>query len=186
MTPCIQLGTTHPCNPPHYGVWVNLHFFMCIYKHCFLPMLLVFAMKCCTKIPFPLPHNHYCCLLPSPVCLPHLLICTCLISSPIACPPLSVLCWCLLLFFFQYFWYMLHLFVTPFWIVCVYYCMYAIIQMLIENIFNMLLAPAHNIFILLATFLAWLCTTVTCQPIELESCWKPSKDTGCLLVWVFF
>ena len=49
MTPCIWLGTTHPCNPPNYGLWVNLHFFMCIYKHCFLPMLLVFAMKCCTK-----------------------------------------------------------------------------------------------------------------------------------------
>ena len=59
----------------------------------------VFAMKCCTKMPCPLPHNHYCCLLPSPVCLPHLLICTCLISSPIACPPLSVLCWCLLCIF---------------------------------------------------------------------------------------
>jgi len=69
---------------------------MYIYKHCFLPMLLVFATKCCTKMPCPLPHNHYCCLLPSPVCLPHLLIYTCLISSLIACPPSSVLCWCLL------------------------------------------------------------------------------------------
>jgi len=50
VTPCIWLGTTYPCNPPNYGLWVNLHFFMmCIYKHCFLPMLLVFAMKCCTK-----------------------------------------------------------------------------------------------------------------------------------------
>ena len=30
-------------------------------------MLLVFAMKCCTKMPScPLPHNHYCCLLLSP------------------------------------------------------------------------------------------------------------------------
>ena len=91
MTPCIWLGTTHPCNPPNYGLWVNLLFFMmCIYKHCFLLMLLVFAMKCCTKTPCPLPHNHYCCLLSSPICLPHLLICTCLISSPIACPPSSV------------------------------------------------------------------------------------------------
>ena len=80
---------------------------MCICKHCFLPMLLVFTMKCCTKMPCPLPHNHYCCLLSSPVCLPHLLICTCLISSPIVCPP-------------SYFWYMLHFFVTPFWIVCVH------------------------------------------------------------------
>jgi len=71
---------------------------MCIYKHCFLPMLLVSAMKCCTKMLCPLPHNHYCCLLPSPICLPHLFICTCLISSPIACPPSSVLCWCLLCF----------------------------------------------------------------------------------------
>ena len=50
MTSCIWLGTTHPCNPPNYGLWINLHYFMmCIYKHCFLPMLLVFAMKCCTK-----------------------------------------------------------------------------------------------------------------------------------------
>jgi len=75
-----------------------LHFFMmCIYKHCFPPMLLVFlfAMKCCTEMPCPLPHNHYCCMLPSPICLPHLFICTCLISLPIACPPSSVLCWCL-------------------------------------------------------------------------------------------
>jgi len=101
VTPCIWLGTTHPCNPPNYGLWVNLLFFMmCICKHCFPPMLLVFAMKYCTKMPCPLPHNHYCCLLSSPVCLPHLLICTCLISSPIACPPSSVLCWCLLRFFY--------------------------------------------------------------------------------------
>jgi len=112
------LGTTHPCNPPHYRLWVNLHFFMvCIYKHCFLPMLFVFAMKCCTKMPCPLPHNHYCCLLSSPIRLPHLLICTCLISSPIACPPSSVLCWCLL-FFFNYFCDMLHFFMTPFWLIC--------------------------------------------------------------------
>ena len=60
-----------------------------------------FAMKCCTKMPCPLPHNHFCCLLSSPICLPHLLICTCLIVSPIACPPSSVLCWCLLRFFFD-------------------------------------------------------------------------------------
>jgi len=89
--------------PWYYGLWVNQDFFtMCIYKHCFLPMLLVFAMKCCTKVPCPLPHKHYCCSLPSPVCLPHLLICTCLISSPIACPPSSMLCWCLLCFFSWY------------------------------------------------------------------------------------
>ena len=72
---------------------------LCIYKHCFLPMLLVFAMKCCTKMPCHLPYDHYCFLLPSAISLPHLLICTCLISSPIPCPPSSVLCWCLLCFF---------------------------------------------------------------------------------------
>ena len=70
MTPCIWLRTTHPCNPPNYGRWVNLLFFMmCIYKHCFPPMLLVLAVKCCTKMPCPLPHNHYCCLLSSPIML---------------------------------------------------------------------------------------------------------------------
>jgi len=100
MHPVVQLGTTQtPCNPPNYGLWVNLLFLMCIYKHSFPPILLVFSMKCYTKMPCPLPHKYYCCLLSSPICLPHLLICTCLISSPIACPPSSVLCWCLLHFF---------------------------------------------------------------------------------------
>ena len=103
--------------PPNYGLWVNLLFFMmCIYKDCFPPMLLVFVMICCTKMPCPLPHNHYCCLLSLPICLPHLLICTCLISSPIACPPSSVLCCGL----FRFFCYMLHFFVTLFWLVCVH------------------------------------------------------------------
>jgi len=82
-------------------------------------MLLVFAMKCCTKMLCPLPHNHYCYSLPSPVCLLHLLVCTCFISSPIACPPSSVLCW-YLLFLFSYFCDMLHFFVSPFWLVCVH------------------------------------------------------------------
>ena len=50
-------------------------------------------------MPCPLPHNHYCCLLSSHICLPHLLICTCLISSPIACPPSSVLCFIYIYFF---------------------------------------------------------------------------------------
>ena len=98
---------------------------MCIYKHCFLPMLLVFAMKCCTTMPCPLPHNHYCCLLPSPIsiCLPHLLICTSLISSPIACLPsgiIMIICVMLMSIAFFYFCYMLHFFVTPFWLVCVH------------------------------------------------------------------
>ena len=107
MTPCIWLGTTRPCNPPNYGLWVKLFLFMlCIYKHCLPSLLPVSAMKCCTTMPCPLPHNHYCWLLSSPMCLPHLLICTCHISSPIACPPSSVLCWCLLRFFL-YFWYVL-------------------------------------------------------------------------------
>ena len=46
-------------------------------------MLLVFAMKCCTKC------LSLCLITIIAACLPHLLICTCLISSPIACPPSS-------------------------------------------------------------------------------------------------
>ena len=68
-----QLETKVHKHPPHYGLWINLYFFtMCIHKHCFLPVLLGFAMKCCNRMPCPLPHNHYCCSFPSPVCLPHL------------------------------------------------------------------------------------------------------------------
>jgi len=79
----------------NYGPWVIFYFFkVCMYKHCFLPLLLV--MKCCVKMHCSRPHNPYCCSRPSPMCLLHLLICTCINSSPIACPPSSVLCWCLL------------------------------------------------------------------------------------------
>jgi len=51
-----------------------------------------------------LPHNAYCCSLPSLMCMLHLLICTCINSSPIACPPSSVLCWCLLCFLWKWLW----------------------------------------------------------------------------------
>jgi len=70
-------------------------------------MLLVFAMKCCSKIikclalcSASLPD--YCCLLPSPVCLPHLLICTRLISSPIDCLP-TIICVMLVSIVFLFF-----------------------------------------------------------------------------------
>ena len=123
VTPCIWLGTTHPCNPPNYGLWVNLLFFMmCIYKHYFPPMLLVFAMKCCTKMPCPLPHNHYCCLLSSPICLPHLLICTCLISSPIACPPSCVMLMSIA-FFFPFLIYATFLCDSILDCLCIYFCL---------------------------------------------------------------
>ena len=90
VTPCIWLETTHTCNPPHYGLWVILYFFtICMYKHCFLPLLLVFVVKCCVKMYCSLPHNPYCCSLPSPAhlhmyqffthCLPTI-ICVMLLS----------------------------------------------------------------------------------------------------------
>ena len=87
-------------------------------------LLLVFIMKC-DKMPCSLPHNHYCCSfpLPSPVCLPHLLICTCLNSSPIAFPPSSVLCWCLLRFFFVFgcIFYVFFFFLSVVWYLMLYF-----------------------------------------------------------------
>jgi len=63
-------------------------------------MLLVFAMNCCTKMHCPLLINITAAyFLHSPVCLPHLLICRCLISSPNDCPPSCVM----LMFFFSSF-----------------------------------------------------------------------------------
>jgi len=74
----------------HYGLWVNLLFFMmCIYKHCFPPMLLVFAMNCCTSLALCLISTTAACFLHLYACLT-CSICTCLTSSPIACPPSSV------------------------------------------------------------------------------------------------
>jgi len=86
----------YPCNWPHYGLWINLHFFMiCMYKHCFLSLSLVSVMKC-VKMYCYLPHNPL--LLASFTCSSvHV---TTLQSSPIGCPATSsVLCWCLLCFF---------------------------------------------------------------------------------------
>jgi len=146
VTPCIWLGTTHSCNPPNYGLLVNLLFFMmCICKHCFPPMLLlVFAMKCCNKMPCPLPHNHYCCLLSSPICLPHLLICICLISSPTACPPSSVLCWCLLRLFFLFFFYI--------------FVIYA--AFLCDSILDCLCTYFWLLLFLAAKLLSWWCLSI--------------------------
>ena len=113
MTPCIWLGTTHPCNPPHYGLWVNLYFFtMCIYKNCLLPMLLVFAMKCCNKMLCPLPHNHYCCSLPSPVHLymPHLFT---------HCLPTSICV--MLMFFFLCIFFIFVICYISLWFICFVY-----------------------------------------------------------------
>ena len=76
-------------------------------------MPLVFAMKCCTKMPCPLPHNHCCCLILSPylmlaspahLYMPHLLT---------HCLP-TIICVMLMSIVFFYFCYMLHFFVTPF------------------------------------------------------------------------
>jgi len=61
-----------------------------MYEHCFLPLLPVFVMKCCVLMHCSLPHNPYCCSLPSPMCMLHLLICTYLNSSSIACTPAYV------------------------------------------------------------------------------------------------
>jgi len=48
FTVVIWLETTHTCNPPHYGLWVILYFFLiCVYKLCFLPLLLVFCNERC-------------------------------------------------------------------------------------------------------------------------------------------
>jgi len=86
--------TTHKRSNRKTGIFLAV----CMYKHRFLPVLLVFVIKC-VKMYFSLPHDPYRCLLPSPVCLHHLLICTCINSSPIACPPSSVLLrWCILCF----------------------------------------------------------------------------------------
>ena len=113
----------HATHPTIWSVGKStfLHDVYLAYKHCFLPMLLVFAMKCCTKMPCPLPHNHYCCLLPSPIyaCL------TCSSVHASSLHPLLAhhyLCYfdvyCVF-FIFSYFCYMLHFFVAPFWLVCV-------------------------------------------------------------------
>ena len=77
-----------------------------IYKHCFLPMLLFFAMKCCTKMPCPLPHNHYCCSLPSLVCLPNLRSVHASSHHPFLAHHhlCYVQCWCFF-YFFLFLWY---------------------------------------------------------------------------------
>jgi len=108
-SPCIWLvnNSSMELTPLSYSPWVNLYFFTInMYKHCFLPLILVVLMKwyctICFQLHCSLPHNPYCCSLPLPyVCSLQLPICTCLNSSPIACPPpylcyLDVYCVCTL------------------------------------------------------------------------------------------
>ena len=109
VTPCVWLGTTHPCNQPHLwsvDVFTFLHDLM--YKHCFLPVLLVSVMKCCVKMYCYLLHNPYCCSLPTPAylymyqlfthCLPTI-ICVMLMSCVFLSYFCSVLCYCFFCFF---------------------------------------------------------------------------------------
>ena len=125
MTPFIWLGTTHPCNPPNYGLWVNLHFssgyvfINIVFCPCYLFLLWNVVLKCLAL----------CLITIIAACFLHLYAClTC--SSVVYMPYLfthclptiiySVLCWCLLRFNIFYFCYMLHFFVTPFWLLCVH------------------------------------------------------------------
>jgi len=46
VTPCFWLDSIQ-LTPDYYGPWVDCYIFMiCMYKHCFLPLLLVLVMKC--------------------------------------------------------------------------------------------------------------------------------------------
>ena len=115
------VGNNSSMQPTQYGLWVNLVYISsrCVYKHCFPPMPLVFAMKCCTKMLCPLPHNHYSLklafftnMLASP---PHLYM-SHLFTH---CLP-TIVCVMLMSIAFFYFCYLLRFFVTPFWLVCVH------------------------------------------------------------------
>jgi len=81
--------------------WLCCFFTIYMYKHCFLPLLPTFVMKCCVSVHRPLPHNPSCCSLPSPMCMLYLLICTYFNSLPIACPPSSMVRQCLLCIWFN-------------------------------------------------------------------------------------
>jgi len=100
-------------------------------------MLLVFVMKCCIKKPCSLPHNHYIAarFLHPHACLTCSSVHPCPNSSPIACPPSSVLCWCLLcfflflIFFIVFFWLFFLLFsfslffcVSCIFVLCIFSC----------------------------------------------------------------
>ena len=68
---------------------------MIVFHSCYLVLLWNVVLKCLALCLITIISAYFL----QPICLPHLLICTCLISSPIACPPTYVLCWCLLRFF---------------------------------------------------------------------------------------
>jgi len=144
-------------------------------------MLFVFAVTCCNKMPCPLPHNHYCCSLPSPVCLPHLLICTCLISSSITCPPSSVLCWCLLCFF--YFLFLRYVtFLCDFILACCFcvicymatHFSYLYVNYLLY-FFSFGLCILHPLTTAEANRFARTFLIITCQLLQLERCSNPLR-----------
>jgi len=104
------LGTTHPCNPPHYGLWVNLRFFtICIYKLFFCPCYLFLQWNVVLKCPA------LCLITITDARIPHLYAClTCSSINASSLHPLLAhhhLCYvdvyCVLFYFifFLFLWY---------------------------------------------------------------------------------
>jgi len=123
------MGITHPCNPPHYGLWVNLHFFtMCIcnivFCPCYLFLLWNVVLKCLalcliTIIAARFPHLYAC------------LTCSSVHASSLhALLAHHHLCYVDVYCVFYFFCYMLHFFVTSFWLVCVHIFSFVMIFLL--------------------------------------------------------
>ena len=171
VTPCIWLETTHTCNPPHYGLWVILYFFtICICGLCFLPLLLVFVMKC-VKMHCCLPHNPYCWLLSSPA---HLYIINSLpihhCLPTIICVMLISIVFCFLLFFF-----------AVFFVVFVFLCACASFLLLLPLVSNLMcslviLYVAFLLLLLSFTFLnefdvwCYCVINILCLQWETDTC----------------
>ena len=92
-------GSTTPPLPFHSGQQLNIAMFFIniVFCPCYLFLLWNVVLKCLALCLITIIAAYFLHLYS--ICLPHLLICICLISSPIACPPSSVLCWCLWRFF---------------------------------------------------------------------------------------
>ena len=105
-------------------LWINT-----VFCPCYIPLFCNVMFAACS-----LPHNPYCWLLLSPVCMPYLLICTYVNTSPVACPPSFVLCKGLLWIWFY---------------ICVFVIYIVSLKCLGIVLFIIAMVPFHLLFLIL-------------------------------------
>jgi len=142
-------------------------------------------------MPCPLPHNHYCCSLPSPVCLPHLHICAVhlhLHASSLHPFPLLAdhgIIICVMLMFFYSFHFFLFLWYVTF--LCDSYVLYLCFLSLCQTSFSVCFSNLLPFFYWLPFWIVQIWVACKRWSSANSGAWLPRFDdlTGVLKTHIF-